>query len=344
MSEKFAFEPEVSRGQWIAERLDGSAGSEALSGAIPLGFEALVRVLHPFSRDRLVGDTYGDWVTRHSTGVAAEAPESVEEKGVTWQEVADAHGAEFSSTALSHELLGLAYGEHRDVESADGWRYHSPEEGSLDSAVLARVSSVLATHTSTPDHGVAAVWEGWAGLTSSSGIGFFFAFAPIDNVPRVLQRPIHALQRKRLEYRERKRRFGAAVALRALVNPRGHQPAGSGVLPREAATGPRLELPARSYICFRAGVSDFAGGSEAASSGGQANWARRAPWIDAAESWWVQSPNLIWPDGREWMLLTEIDFDSTLIACTRACADALLTADGIEAVEITRDTPLWQVA
>lgn len=342
MTEQFAFEPDVSRGQWIADRLDGSAGSEALSGAIPIGYEALVRVLHPFSRDRLVGDTYGEWIDRQATSPAAEPPESVLERDITWREVAHAHGTEFSPASLSHQLLGLGYGEHRDVESGDGWRYHSPEEGSLIAPVLGRVAAVLADHTSTPSSGVAAVWEGWGGLTSSAGVGFFFMMEPVEGLPKILQAPIHTLQRKRLEFLERKRRFGTGAALAALMNPRGRQPDGSGILSKEAAAGPRLELPARSYVCFQAGISDFVEAAESG-QGTSVPWATRAPWVDPAIGWWVQSPNLIWPDGHEWVLLTEIDFDSTLVACSRECADALLAADGIDAVEITRDTPLWQM-
>lgn len=348
MTVEFAFEPNVSRGHWIAERLDDDMNGQpdpdtglprdALSATVPSGFDAIVRVLHPFSRDRLVGDTFAAQLARDAAGHdaaggAAEVAAELE-NGVSWQETARVHGTRFTASSLSHGVLGLQRDQHRDVESADGWRYHSPEEGSLDSATLARVAAVLAAHTATPDRGVAAVWEGWGGLVSSSSIGFFVAVSPVTSLPRVLQGPIHALQRVRGEYLERTRRFGRAAALSALVRPWRQQPPGSGVLPKAAAAGPRLELSARSYICFTAGITAFAahGGRE---------WPGRAPWVDDSASWWIQSPNLIWPDAHEWLLVSEIDFDSTLIACSRDCADALLSAEGVEAVEISRDTPLW---
>ncbi|MGO3147654.1 MAG: hypothetical protein ACTIJ6_08245 [Leucobacter sp.] len=350
MNREFPWVPDVSRGEWIAERLgDAERGeSDALSGAIPHGFDALVRVLHPFSRDRLVTGTWAELIEQQEADPHTPIPESVDETGVTWQTVANVHALAGSSTALrpdalSHTLLGLDYGEHRDTESPDGWRYHSPEEGNLVAPVLARVASVLAEHTASPDHGVVAVWEGWGGLTSGQSMGFLFMVKTPAWLPRWLQRPVLRFQQRRLEFLERRRRFGTASALRAFVGSiplvralPGSQfaSAGSGILPREVVTGPKLELPARSYFCFEAGIRDFEGSNGVL-------WPLRAPWVEDPASWWIQSPNLIWPDGHEWMLLSEIDFDSTLIACSRACADALLTTDGIEAVAISRDTQLW---
>ncbi|MDZ4234156.1 MAG: hypothetical protein U1C73_10450, partial [Dietzia sp.] len=43
----------------------------------------------------------------------------------------------------------------------------------------------------------------------------------------------------------------------------------------------------------------------------------------------------LWPDGREWLLVTDIDWAYSVIGCDRATADALLAADGVEAVELT---------
>lgn len=335
MSATFAFEPEVTRGQWIADRLDQA---EALGGAIPSGFEALVRVLHPFGRDRPTSGTWSEWIAKQQRDPTAAVPATHDETGISWRTVAAAHHTELTPASLSHELLGLGYGEHRDTESEDGWRYRSPEEGSLDAEVLGRVAAVLAAHTQTPSAGVAAVWEGWGGLVSAQGVGFFFAVeGGPARLPAFLDGPYRRLRGKQLEFAERKRRFGTGAALRSLVSSRWNQPAGSGVLSKEAAAGPRLELPARNYICFDAGIDAFA------ANGGRA-WIDHAPWIDDPTSWWIQSPNVIWPDDHEWFLLTEIDFDSTLIACTRECAEALLAAEGIDAVEITRDTPLWSVA
>jgi hypothetical protein len=44
------------------------------------------------------------------------------------------------------------------------------------------------------------------------------------------------------------------------------------------------------------------------------------------------TPNLAWPDDRQWCVGSEIDFDSTLVACSRDCATALLADRRLEAV------------
>lgn len=364
MSGRFAYVSEVSRGAWIAERLEGDMTSqpdprtgrpyEALAATLPGGFPVIVRVLHPFSRDRAAGRTFAEYVAERDEDPRApgspglDEPEILEERDVSWRRAADVHGTqrealedpaaaadglvgELRPDVRSHELLGLEYGEHRDVESADGWRYSAPEEGRLEPIVLARVAAVLAEFTRTPDRGVAAVWEGYGGLVSSQGVGWFFAYEdPAVNWPRWILRPLRRVQSRIAEFLVRRERFGTAAAVRHLVLPKGPQPPGSGILSREAAAGPRLELPERGYVCFEAGIRDFTA----------PDWAARAPWVDDPESPWAQSPNMIWPEGQEWVLVSEIDFDSTLIACSEACAGALLGATGIEAVRITRDTRL----
>ena len=46
------------------------------------------------------------------------------------------------------------------------------------------------------------------------------------------------------------------------------------------------------------------------------------------------TPNLAWPRDRAWVVATEIDFDSTLVACPAACAEALLANPALEAVRV----------
>ena len=43
------------------------------------------------------------------------------------------------------------------------------------------------------------------------------------------------------------------------------------------------------------------------------------------------------PTDRAWFVATEIDFDSTLVACTRACGKALLGSD-LEVIEVSAET------
>lgn len=53
-----------------------------------------------------------------------------------------------------------------------------------------------------------------------------------------------------------------------------------------------------------------------------------------------QSPNLWWPEDRAWVAGTEIDFDSTLIACTNDLAAALLDDPDLETLPIDPEDSL----
>ncbi|MBO1902661.1 hypothetical protein J4H92_11965 [Leucobacter weissii] len=350
-SEPFPWTGDVARGDWIAERLDGDRRETddgvprigpALGDLVPAGFDALVRVLHPFRRDRPEGMSWPEWERladgERAAGRGGELPE-IREEPIGWEATAAAHGAEFAPDSLAPGILGLAHdGRPPDGTGShpSGWRYDLPADGRLDVRALAAVARVLSAHTATPDRGIAAVWEGYGGLVSAQGVGFVvFVPEPEWSAPRWVRRAWARLCGAWGAFQAHRRSFGLRAALRARLLPRWEQPAGSGLLSREAANGPRLELPDRAYVCFEAGVESFADG----------RWTGRAPWIAPDElaqgAQDAQSPNLVWPEDRAWFLISEIDFDSTLIACSRACADALLAASGVEAAEIDRDTPLW---
>ncbi|MEX0874146.1 MAG: hypothetical protein WD646_05445 [Actinomycetota bacterium] len=53
----------------------------------------------------------------------------------------------------------------------------------------------------------------------------------------------------------------------------------------------------------------------------------------------LQTPNMWWPQDRAWFVGTEIDFDSTLVACGGTCAQALLGSD-LEALEVSPEDRL----
>lgn len=367
-SGKFPFEPRIAElGQWVRDGLASGPGESdtTIRALVPAQFPAVVRVLHPFSRDRPARDTFSELIEQHQAYMAAreqrpadqppspEVPEFIEERDVTWRDAAAAHGTlrdvlgvsgdtpandlddyELSPSVRSYELTGHERGEYADVESADGWRYQGPDEGRLEAATLARVATVLAEHTETPASGVAGVWEGYGGLMTSNGVGWFFAVADQPRLPRWLLQPWLRVHARWGDFAQRRSVFGTVATLRHVVNPRGNQPRGSGVLSKEAATGPHLELPDRTYVCFEAGIRDFI----------TSVWVQRAPWNDdrlGGSLKDAQSPNVIWPEGREWFLVSEIDLDSTLIGCSAACAGALLGAEGIEAVRVPDNAVIW---
>jgi len=169
---------------------------------------------------------------------------------------------------------------------------------------LAAASEVLARHTATPDAGVAAIWEGWGGLESSAGAGSF-AFTSSDGL-------------------------ATGFADEASEHP-GDPELGSGVLDREIATGPRFDLhgsSGRHYLLFAAGANGFA----------DVAWPERGPRVDDIRR--AQSPSILWPDEHSWVLATEIDFDSTLVAGTTRLIHELLQTPGLEVLLIRPDADL----
>jgi hypothetical protein len=49
------------------------------------------------------------------------------------------------------------------------------------------------------------------------------------------------------------------------------------------------------------------------------------------------TPQLWWPEDRAWVVATKIDLDSTIIATTRAGAEALIRCEGLEALLVPAD-------
>lgn len=93
--------------------------------------------------------------------------------------------------------------------------------------------------------------------------------------------------------------------------------------------GPRLQLPDRGYLLFDAGVTEF----------GADDWPDRAPWTRHP---WAQSPSILWPEDHAWALVSEIDWDSTVIAGARELIEAIADDRRLEALEIPRDADLTE--
>ena len=83
--------------------------------------------------------------------------------------------------------------------------------------------------------------------------------------------------------------------------------------PPGLADAPTVTLPSREYYLYGGGIDtvphfEFMTGS-------------------------VQTPNMWWPQDRSWFVGTEVDFDSTLVACGDPCAESLLASD-LEVLEV----------
>lgn len=53
-----------------------------------------------------------------------------------------------------------------------------------------------------------------------------------------------------------------------------------------------------------------------------------------------EPPQLLWPEDHAWVLATEIDWDSTIVAGSQPLIDSILTDDRFEAYPVTEDSDL----
>lgn len=86
------------------------------------------------------------------------------------------------------------------------------------------------------------------------------------------------------------------------------------IAPREVLHGPRVTAPKRAYYLLCGPLSDL---------------------VDLYEDLGDQSPNVWWPDDREWIVATEIDLAWTYVAGSKAAAAAVLAHPLLEAVPAT---------
>lgn len=278
---------EAERGAWLHALLDPTARD--MHCVVPHGYAAYARVFHPATRDRPAGTL--SWHRQDRS-----LPVVMDSEPASWSTVAATFGKTMHPLAQFHRLVGPLSGPYGEILDADGWRYSEPQLGNLDVDVLAAAAAVLCRHTATPDAGVAAVWEGWGGLTSAAGYAQLTFVAPDDET-------------------------GPGEWTRK-------DSPGTGLLPASVVGGPRLELPGRGHFLFSSGPNGFT----------DPVWTLAAPWHHDPR--WPQSPSLLWPEDRSWVLVTEIDFDSTVVAGSPALIAELVGAPGVEALQISEGTCL----
>lgn len=90
---------------------------------------------------------------------------------------------------------------------------------------------------------------------------------------------------------------------------------------------PYLALIDRSYALCKAGARMFT----------DTGWTTDAPW---ARHGYAESPGLLWPDDKAWVLVTEMDYDSTIIAGSRRLITHLVRDPDIEAMIIREGADL----
>ncbi len=265
--------PDASSGAWLKARID--VQWQDMHAVVPHGIPAYARIFHPLERDR-PQDT-GSW-----HGHDLDALYDLDDQSVGWATVAQAFGKQMHALAQFNRLPGPETPRLGPLD-AQGWRYSEPELGNLSAPVLANVARHLCEHTTTPNTGVSAIWEGWGGLSDAAG------------------------------------RVTLSLAGEVTDPPPAEGP-GTGILPPEVVNGEKLELPGRCYYLFASGPRSYT----------NLRWVQQAPWHDSPHC--PQSPNILWPADHAWVLVSEIDFDSTVIAGSRELITALVRDPNIEAL------------
>jgi hypothetical protein len=296
-----------------------------MHGVVPRGFAAYARIFHPASRDRPVGAVWPPLpYARHAKewdAFQAAAPQ-IDDERVTWATTADAFDTTLHGLAQWHRVVGPRLVEGEDgPRDAEGWRYSDPAVGSLDPDLVSATAGVLAAHTRTPDDGFVAVWEGWGGIVGGMGYGpsrVFFTSGDdsFDDDPRHAEFLSHAA--------------------RDSFNDVFRKPTWqAGLLSDEISHGPRLSLPNRDHVLFRGGVTELA----------DPEWVLGVPWRDREleDHGFPASahcPSLVWPDDRAWVLVTEVDYDSTIVGGASELIRALCADPRLEALPIREGADL----
>lgn len=304
-------------GAWLRERLDENLAT--MHTVVPHGFPSYARVFHPALvrslPDRPV-PTHDEWERLPATeqqqlsGRFVDAP-------ATWAETAEAFGTTMHPFAQWQRIVRTPVdGDWRTRVSPDGREFSAPLEGEPGADLLAAIAAHLAAHTETPDAGYAAVWEGYGGLLG------FFGEAPSRAFLTFTDDPHHQEMLNR--------------STRDPFNNVFRKPTWQdGILSREISEGPRLELPGRGHVLFSAPPRAFA----------DPDWVLEAPWRDrpAEEHGFppsAQSPSILWPEDRAWVVVSEVDFDSTIVAGPDELIREICADDRLEALQIPEGTDL----
>lgn len=189
------------------------------------------------------------------------------------------------------------------TEWDDGWRVDESAEGWLDPVLLAALVPLLRGATTT-DAVVGGVWDGWGGgPPSRTSIAVAHDGAP-EEAERLLREAMMPLERVH----------------RALVE--------SG-FDRVRSHGPLLHRLHRDFVLLEGALSEL----------------EDPDWGYGAGIGWTPgdrhpSLQLLWPGDRAWVLATEIDWDSTIVAGSRDLVDTVLADERFETFEVHRDATL----
>lgn len=321
---------DTSPGQWLRGRLDADwTDASGMHIVVPRGYPAYARIFHPASRSRPVGQPWPPLpYDEHARAWAAfgRAQPQIDTEIITWAEAAEAFGTRMHPGAQWSSIVGARDSDQgwQQVQGSDGWQYDAPAEGRMDVAQLATLARLLAPATTTPNHAYAGVWDGYGGLVGHMGetpsravLAFSGDSSDADGADASVQEHHRAM----LE-----------ASTRDPFNNVFRKPTWQpGILSDEISRGPRLELPGRAYVLFVTSTSSFA----------DVSWPDVAPWVGPDEAHaWAQSPNVMWSADRSWVVVSEIDFDSTIVAGSHELITQICAARGLEARPLVEGSDL----
>jgi hypothetical protein len=318
---------DVPTADWLRASID-DPWRATMHDAVPRHFPAYARVFHPVIRDRPVGRPWPGLpyaAHRREWDAFQDAAPEIDAERVSWAVTAAAFGTTFHPLAQWERVIapGVVVENEDGPRDADGWRYGAPLVGELEADDLSALARVLVAHTTTPEDGAVALWEGWGDLVGHLGV------TPSRSFVRLVA---HEPGPGRAERHEDL----LARSIRDPLNDSFRKPSWQpGILSDEISRGGRLSLPERDYVVFRGGIAEFA----------DPDWAERMPWRDlkaeaAGFGPTAHAPSLVWPADRAWVMVSEVDWDSTIIAGSPELIAAVCTDPGLEAAPIDENASL----
>ena len=315
------WQSDVSVADWISPRLsDDWSRDFTMHMAVPRGFDAYARIFHPATRRTVPGGVVpsADDIARMPHDEAMRVLEQFVTARVTWAETAEAFGTTMHALAQWHAVTGATepYGADGRVNGAE---YQGGEEGFLEPELLTAVVQTAVEHTTTPRAGFAAVWEGWGDLVGSMRqIGQRAArFGDDGAMIGDIETTPHES-------------FLARIRKSMMNNPFGKETWHPGILSDDISRGPRLSLPNRDYVLFAMSPGVFM----------YPTWQESVLWQHPDQTAFTHGPALLWPEDRAWVIVSEIDWDSTVVGGSEELISALLNDDRLEAWRLPAESLL----
>lgn len=318
---------DVHTADWLRERID-EPWRGTMHDAVPRGFAAYARVFHPTTRSRPVGREWPPLPQdRHRRQWERFADDRVEIETLParWADAATAFGTRLHPLAQWSAIV-RARGDRADptdgqhARSDDGWEFDAPREGEPDAALLAHLYPHLVAATEVAPVGYAAVWSGWGGLVGHMGVGGSrTVLTPSGDDPDLA----------------RHREMLARSTSDPFNRPYATESWQPGILPNDVSRGPWLDLPGREHVLFRGDLTVFA----------DVDWQSRVPWRDpeleaAGFAQFAAAPSLVWPADRSWVVVSEVDWDSTVVGGSRELVAAICDDSAVEALPLPADASL----